>query len=65
MRVRELDSAQEAAKKVLHRGEVIPQRLKPGLFRSIYVRPEGRTLQKMSFPAAGLAHEGRELERAC
>jgi hypothetical protein len=35
--------------------EGIPQRLKPNSLRSIYVRPEGRTLQENEFFAACLA----------
>jgi hypothetical protein len=39
----------EAAEKVLFGVEGIPQRLKPNSLQSIYVRPEGRTLQKHEF----------------
>jgi hypothetical protein len=43
---------QELAEKVLFGVEDVPQRLKPDLLQSIYVRPEGRTLQKHEFSAA-------------
>jgi hypothetical protein len=36
-------------KQSLLRIESGPQRLKPDSFQSIYVRPEGRTLQKHEF----------------
>jgi hypothetical protein len=41
--------AKQAAEKGLLGGEIIPQRLKPNSFQSIYVRPKGRTLQKNEF----------------
>jgi hypothetical protein len=42
-------TAEQLAEKVLLRGESSPQRLKPDSLQSIYVRPEGRTLQKHEF----------------
>jgi hypothetical protein len=42
-------TALEAAEKVLFGAEGVPQRLKPDSFQSIYVRPEGRTLQENEF----------------
>jgi hypothetical protein len=48
-----LTGASQAAEKVLFGVESIPQRLKPNSLQSIYVRPEGRTLQgTISFPQA-------------
>jgi hypothetical protein len=42
-------TAEQLAEKVLLRSELSPQRLKPDSLQSIYVRPEGRTLQKHEF----------------
>ena len=39
----------EVAKKVVEPKEIIPQRLKPDLLASTYVRAEARTLQKPEF----------------
>jgi hypothetical protein len=47
--------AKEAAEKVPFGGEDVPQRLKPDSLQSIYARPEGRTLQNMSFSESSKA----------
>jgi hypothetical protein len=58
---------QQAAEKVLLRGEVVPQRLlEPDSLQSIYVRPEGRTLQKHEFfrSLVEFAQDGSNLPKA-
>jgi hypothetical protein len=42
-------AAVQASEKVQFGVEGVPQRLKPDSLQSIYVRPEGRTLQKHEF----------------
>jgi hypothetical protein len=44
-----MGTASQAAKKSLLGVESGPQRLKPDLFSTIYVRAEARTLQKNEF----------------
>jgi hypothetical protein len=56
--------AKHVAEKLLLGAEGIPQRLKPSSLQSIYVRPEGRTVQENEFSAASTApHPSAALNR--